>query len=693
MDMKILIDGQSVKKHFRPQDWSTCEVDVDAVTVPNNNSIILKNDPYDGSDYDLKPYIRGGAVTYDVDISQVDCGCVAGVYAVRTSEECGEAENRDTPQCASIDIMQANHAGFNTAAHPCANGECDAMSQCQYNMTVEGRAKYGDDAYGRDGSLIDTNQPFSVESAFISTRDYQTLWKMRTTLTQNGREIMMEAECQDYLPDMSVTIEGKMGLAVSTWDNRDGRIDVGECKGTCPTPSDSCDNSSWTLENFHIKQWGFTEDIPEEEESEEESEDEDNSAVSHQLIGNVDGDDIMFYVKGLDGQRLETEGFAMTMGENNRAFVRDMDFHDDANWAYWGDYLGGSVSYDVNVADVPCGCIAGVYLSYLDNDECSWNPQPGNTTPQCATIDIMEANINGFNSAPHPCEFGSCDTQSQCQRKFKDDCGDDCYGHNSNYKINASESYSVKTNFWATVDENGDPTDLVSVETVLTQGENTVTIEQDCPEYLEPLAIELKNNMMAMSVSTYFAGSHNEVSHTCLDTDGTCDSNLTVENLVWTSGDSIVESTAEEIIGGTSMYLSDCDEGCSECHDAWMSDNESDVYQVCTDWTVYRFGNVCNLDRHDISRCAGATSEEYCLWSYDFSDSRKFRSDTKACRTLPLSYFNSDNADFKFSKKAQKNNNKGTCRFTEDCSTCKFSWRQDDEQRWKGATNMARCEM
>ena len=69
MDMKILIDGQSVKKHFRPQDWSTCEVDVDAVTVPNNNSIILKNDPYDGSDYDLKPYIRGGAVTYDVDIS------------------------------------------------------------------------------------------------------------------------------------------------------------------------------------------------------------------------------------------------------------------------------------------------------------------------------------------------------------------------------------------------------------------------------------------------------------------------------------------------------------------------------------------------------------------------------------------------------------------------------------------------
>lgn len=124
-----------------------------------------------------------------------------------------------------------------------------------------------------------------------------------------------------------------------------------------------------------------------------------------------------------------------------------------------------------------------------------------------------------------------------------------------------------------------------------------------------------------------------------------------------------------------------------------MSDDETNVYPVCTDWTVYRYGNPCKLERHDISRCAGATDEEYCLWSYDFADPAKFRSETKACRTVPQSYYNSDNSEFKFSKKAQKNNNKGICRFAEDCSVCKFSWRNDDEQRWKGATNMARCEM
>ena len=79
--------------------------------------------------------------------------------------------------------MQANHAGFNTAAWPCIDGECDARSQCEYNMSVEGKRKYGEGAYGRNGSLIDTNLPFSIESAFISTKNYQTFWKMRTTLT------------------------------------------------------------------------------------------------------------------------------------------------------------------------------------------------------------------------------------------------------------------------------------------------------------------------------------------------------------------------------------------------------------------------------------------------------------------------------------------------------------------------------
>ena len=65
-----------------------------------------------------------------------------------------------------------------------------------------------------------------------------------------------------------------MGFVASTWDNRDGGIESFECEGACPEPAETCDNSSWKLGNFQVKQWGFTEDIPEDGEEEEEEEDE-----------------------------------------------------------------------------------------------------------------------------------------------------------------------------------------------------------------------------------------------------------------------------------------------------------------------------------------------------------------------------------------------------------------------------------
>jgi len=76
------------------------------------------------------------------------------------------------PMCQTIDIMQANPYGFNTAAHPCSNGTCDAVSQCQYNMAVEGKALYGENAYGPGGSMVDTDYSFNVKTEFLSTNSY-----------------------------------------------------------------------------------------------------------------------------------------------------------------------------------------------------------------------------------------------------------------------------------------------------------------------------------------------------------------------------------------------------------------------------------------------------------------------------------------------------------------------------------------
>ena len=363
--MNISIDKNLYTRYFRSQDWSECSVNDDAVTLPNNNSIILKNNPYDGDDYDMKPYIRGGAISYNVDISSVGCGCVAGLYAVQTSDRCGEAEARGEPTCASIDIMQANHGGFNTAAHPCKNGECDAKSQCQYNMAVEGKATYGDGAYGRGGSLINTNKKFNVKTEFISTTDYQDLWKLRTILTQGNNEIVMEARCEDYLSDMSVPIEGNMAFVMSSWDNTDYRSEDFECKTDCPAPEASCENATFQMDDFQVFQWGYTEEIPEDEESEDEEDPRPEPAKFEPFVGDSSelGSDWEFFVKGLDGSSLTTDDRSITMGPENRAFVLDYPYDDDYSWAYWHTYLGSSLKFDITVADMSCGCAASVYLT------------------------------------------------------------------------------------------------------------------------------------------------------------------------------------------------------------------------------------------------------------------------------------------------------------------------------------------
>ena len=163
------------------------------------------------------------------------------------------------PSCASIDVMQANKYGFNVAAHPCANGTCDAASQCDMNMKTDGIAKYGAGAYGPGGSLINTNNGFMVKTEFVSDADYVTLWALRTTLTQGGNEIMMEADCgDDYLNALTNTIEGEMGFIFSSWDNSAGTADF---ETTCSAAA-NCDSARTVVSNFAVTSYYSNEDRP-----------------------------------------------------------------------------------------------------------------------------------------------------------------------------------------------------------------------------------------------------------------------------------------------------------------------------------------------------------------------------------------------------------------------------------------------
>jgi len=97
------------------------------------------------------------------------------------------------------------------------------------------------------------------------------------------------------------------------------------------------------------------------------------------------------------------------MGPENRAFVNDYPYDHDHYWSYNHDFAGGSLTFDVDVNDVDCACAAGVFAVRLDYDQCTWNAYASGTAPDCPTVDLMNANINGFNTQIATCPDGNCE--------------------------------------------------------------------------------------------------------------------------------------------------------------------------------------------------------------------------------------------------------------------------------------------
>ena len=417
---------------------------------------------YDGKAFLYQPFLRGGSVQYDVDLSTVGCGCTAGVYAVNSSGYCspenGEIDS-DRPQCMSMEVMQANVSGFQTKMHPCANGTCDAVSQCQYNIAKDGEAKYGENAYGQGGSLIDTNERFTVKTEFVTRDGYMELWKVRSRLTQGANEMVVEAECFDYIGTMGPRLEGAMSLTFSTWRSagRDASLADFEDKATCPKPSDSCDGAA-VFSKITVQSVGFDEE-PAPAEPIPEVEFKNITADS-----DMHGADFNFFLNGIGGQNLETEDRTLKISENNRAFLLDKQ-EDTPFWAYKHNYLGGSVSFDVDVSDVGCGCRAGVYLAAISDDDTNYfDPLDEGIKPQCSSIDLLEADIWAVQSASAPCSDGSCQESNVCKVKSTGAQ----VGPGPNYPINTGEPFNVKVAFWAEEGDDGKPSELKKIVTTIT---------------------------------------------------------------------------------------------------------------------------------------------------------------------------------------------------------------------------------
>lgn len=395
------------------------------------------------------------------------------------------------------------------------------------------------------------------------------------------------------------------------------------------------------------------------------------------------------YVKGLDGKDLTTESTTVNMGFNNKAVVVDYPYDDSTYWAYYHDLIGGSFSYTVDVSNVDCACAAGAFFVDLNDEECSWNAKEAGTVPQCANVQVMEANIWGFNTESNPCTFGTCDAESQCKAKVNSDYSFN-YGYGADFAIDTSKSYKVTTQFWATKDADVTEVNLEKITTILEQEGRTVEMVMDCPDYINSMSWTLYYNFN-LAISTYALDQSNDVSG------GTCesacsDASMIIKDLTWVSNDCILEANiepGEATFGGPAPKLNsgNCGDDCTECREFFYSNFPNDITYECVDTKHYKFGAGCSSNR---SRDACMTEEDFCINSWDINDPDRWNSPDAKCRSVPKSHI-LPSSELKFVSKQCGNPLAGQCALGCDTS-CHNSWPIWDTARGKSVYAMCRCK-
>ena len=115
------------------------------------------------------------------------------------------------------------------------------------------------------------------------------------------------------------------------------------------------------------------------------------------------------FLKGQEDRQLSTDNKTINLGYDNKSWVWLNENSTDYRNSYQHAYLGGSLSFDVNVSQTECACAAHVKLRKLANEgECAWFKDDSG---QCSQVDIMKANRDGFSASAKHCESGSCGQQ------------------------------------------------------------------------------------------------------------------------------------------------------------------------------------------------------------------------------------------------------------------------------------------
>jgi hypothetical protein len=303
---------------------------------------------------------------------------------------------------------------------------------------------------------------------------------------------------------------------------------------------------------------------------------------------------------GLEGKELVGHQDSLTVGAENRAFLLDVEDTSSIHYAYYHDFLGGSMEYSVDLRDVECACAAGVYLVGTDYQECGWDSQEPGATPACPRVEVMEANKDAFKVATHPCLFGQCEPDSPTTEYLNG------YGSGPNFTINSDKPFHVKTRFYSS-EESIDGTDYLSlqyIETTLTQDGKNITAIQDDADTLFAVSTWL-DKWMATVISNFDNGLQNDLSGQC---NADCSKNYNTKYTAFrfNSKDSIGDDSndgdqdgdgdeGELVVEGVAPSIDMCSDNrnCSACHMAHMSNKPDDKFPVCTEERSFRYTNEC----------------------------------------------------------------------------------------------------
>lgn len=130
------------------RSWSEAETDGAELGFDYNNRMYLSTQQeFDKTKY-FTPNMLGGSVEYDVNLSEVGCGCVAALYTVlmpsvdENVDPFGycDANRIGGHWCPEFDVMEANMYSFHTTAHKCdapvdgVYDNCDRGGTCTLNV-------------------------------------------------------------------------------------------------------------------------------------------------------------------------------------------------------------------------------------------------------------------------------------------------------------------------------------------------------------------------------------------------------------------------------------------------------------------------------------------------------------------------------------------------------------------------------